>query len=255
MSADSSVSANITSIVALLNSNNVNNITDIKYVPDSNMIFISIPSSDVSSTAEKGKISTRQINIIKKQISDKFQIAAEFIIFIDQNHKKIEDGLNVLLKGKYSEFNVEAIISFISYNRADIWVNGDDNKMTQQLFSKISQDIKIYLTIFNISINNIFKNVSEKVTPSSVVIIKIIKKYSPVTLQNIMSKLNDLNYFIPSHDWISSQLDTLRKKGYVIWQENNTYVLTHKGIDVLPSLKSPQSSDIDRILEIGRKKW
>lgn len=255
MSADNSVSSNISSIVAFLNAKNINNITDIKFILDSKTIFISIPSSDISSKAEKGKISTRQINAIKKQISDEFHITVEFIIFIDQNHKKIEDGLNVLLKGKYSGFNVETIISFISYNSADIWINGDENKMTQQLFLNIRQDIKIYLTLFNISINNIFQNISEKITPSSIVIINIIKKYSPVTLQNILLKLNDLNYFIPSHDWISSQLDTLRKKGYVIWQDNNTYVLTHKGIDVLPSLKSPQSSDIDRILEIGRKKW
>lgn len=230
--------------------------TDIKKIPDTNKVFISIPSSLVESRVEKGKTSQRQLLYLKKQIKSYFGYDVEFVIFIDQDFQKIEDGLNVLIKNKYPKLLMDTIVSYINPRIADVWIN---NELTDQidvhLYKNINQDVVNYLKMYGMEVRNFNMNMPEKYLPSYVLILKCIKQLSPVTIAGLYHILNNKNCYMPSIEWLTSKLDFLRKKGYAIWQDNSTYVITSQGLSALPTPKSSSSSDVERVLELGRRRW
>ena len=74
-------------------------------------------------------------------------------------------------------------------------------------------------------------------------------------LEKIINSLEDESYYIPSKNWIEAKVDNLRKKSMIIRQRDGSYALTNLALGIVPHGLSNKSSDIDRILELGKRKW
>lgn len=110
-----------------------------------------------------------------------------------------------------------------------------------------------YLSSLNINISQFVYEQKNNPEPSLMVILRVSKKIFPFNLEGLATKIIDGGYYVVSADWLNSKLDSLRKKGLLVRDQEGLYRLTQLGLEAVPVTKSRNSSDIERILYLARK--
>lgn len=255
MPVGSSESAQVKKIKEFLNSQSFNFISNI-VESEGNKFFVSIASSYVGNTIKDGKTSFRQLAHLKKTIKEKIGQSVEFIVFIDEGFQNIESGLGEFVRRTFNEVKIDTYLSFYKGNIVDVYFENEINDITDEsFFIRLKDKVTEFLGSFDMEVRSFTANVPEKYVPSGMSILNNIKKFSPVTAPQLIENLNNGGSVVPSIDWLRSRLDVLRKNGLILWMEGGTYCVTLKGLKAIPHPKSRISSDVLRILELGKKKW
>lgn len=91
--------------------------------------------------------------------------------------------------------------------------------------------------------------------PSDIVLLRYLKTLAPATKEQFSEYLHSVGAVHPSLDWLQKHLDKLRKLGKITRASSGTYALTDAGLQIVPHGRTRKSSDIQRALALGRKKW
>lgn len=91
--------------------------------------------------------------------------------------------------------------------------------------------------------------------PANPMILRRLKTHAPVTTERLANELRSMRSMVPSVRWLQGKLDTLRKQGLVTRSSEGAYSLTEGGLSVVPHGKQRSSSDVERALAFGRRRW
>lgn len=220
-------------------------------------VMASIPVAALGSHSGQGKTSRRQLTYLRKSILKELNLKIEFLICRGEEEELVEEGLTKILKKKFPDYISETFMSFIEYNMVDVWIDLSCPvpQRPSIVLNNIESETNKFCNFFNYKIVKINWSGTEKDKPSKAVILRCIKIIAPASEAEITSFLDNGGFIVPSTIWLSSQLDYLRKKDYLIRHKEGSYVLTEDALSKVPHSRNRSSSDIERVLALGRKMW
>jgi len=235
----------------------VNFLTDLRLRASDEMVLVYVPSSQVGKNVGKGKTSKRQMARLKKDLKKQHGLDIEFLIHKSKGEEQVVTGLCALLGKRLGRYMGECFASFPEEDIAEIWVDAKQPVLSSEALSVegIETAIRDYLQLFNIRLRGLHVSGPEKELPSNVVLLRVIKILAPAELDEIRSKLEGDGFDVGLPKWLEGKLDILRKEGFLLRQKDGSYVLTDVGLRLTPHGAFRSSSDIERALFLGRKKW
>jgi len=217
-------------------------------------IVIFVPSNKVSKKVTTGMTSRRQLKSWERISQNVLGFPVTFRISKADAEEEIETALLAFLKAQYKETFTSVNVNYISDNRLDATLWGTPESTTDTE-AEIKAKVARYLRSLNRYIENLhFINTSGN-KPSLMAILRVTKTISPAGLDDIELQLHNAGFFKFTKKWLSSQLDLLRKKKLVTYLDNGNYSLTSQALSLVPHDKTSRSSDIQRMLALGRRKW
>jgi hypothetical protein len=227
-------------------------ITRVRIRESDEAIILYVPRSNIAATVKKGFTSSKQLENLKKGLSDAFSTEAEFVFTQSESHNELEAGFFQLLRRSSNGAVKSLFISFSNEDLVDTWIEVDvfsesEKKNLDAFYGEILKNT-------NLEKGNIFWIDIESEKPSVPAILRTIKVLQPVKIDVLCSELLNI-YPGVNERWLKSKLDLLRKKYFVHWQRPGTYVLTSAALSAVPTSTNRTSSDVKRALALGRKKW
>ncbi len=89
---------------------------------------------------------------------------------------------------------------------------------------------------------------------TDLLVLKEIKTYQPLDYDAVLAKLRDLRVSFEEID-LKRMLDKLRKAKMIIRSHSGKYIVTEYALSLIPHGNRRNSSDIQRLLELGKRKW
>lgn len=166
------------------------------------------------------------------------------------------DDLTSLIRAAFPEFGNGFLRAFI-INRKD--PEGAEKLEAMLFFSeKIKDDAEAKVSDFVRKIDNNFDSITfsfdKRLSLSRPILLRLVKDLQPVSYEKITGDLEKRSI---AHDVkeLRNQLDELRKEGFILRSSDHNYRVTEKGLGYVPHGNYRASSDITRLLELGKKKW
>ena len=110
----------------------------------------------------------------------------------------------------------------------DVWL---DQKcaVNAETIKKIEARTKTYLAALGFQLRGLNAD-GEQNLPSRTICIKTLRTLSPVTTQGLMAVLQKKGFIVPSEDWLSRRLDSIRKAGKIVRCKNGQFAVTLDGL-------------------------
>lgn len=227
-------------------------VSDVRIRSYDEAILLYIPRERVAEKVKEGFTSLRQIKNLEKHLAKQFSTAVEVIFMMTESHSDLEAGFYQLLNRRFNDQIKSFYISFCDERTMDSWIE------VQGLDNTLKSEIKEYFSELLEGTNLVLGDVQwigAKVDlPTIPVILRLIKTQQPVTVNILLETLKE-NYGSIDKKWLSKTLDNLRRKGVLHWQKPGSYTLTAEALASVPAGTRRSSSDIDRALALGRRKW
>jgi hypothetical protein len=213
--------------------------------------------NSISETANAGKVSRRKLAFLKRAVMEKLGIEVEILISKGQAHEDLEAGLTSLLKHRYPNTIQDCFISSLEGAVADVWFAGmaKDAIASDKSRRDLKEAVSEYLKLYGTTLRQLHFGDQEPSVPTPIAILKAIKVLAPVDVHKLETVLKTANATLPSASWLWGKLDLLRKQGLILRRHDGQYVATSSGLAVIPHTKSRTSSDVQRALVLGRRKW
>lgn len=228
-------------------------VTDVRIRSSDETIMLYVSQDRVSSRVKSGLTSPRQLNNLKKDITQNFSRSAEVILFQNDAQKELESGFYQILSRKFDEQIISLYISFRDKSVVDGFI--EVANLTEQLQTEISEHFNLILKDADLQLGSLYWLDSPADFPTIVALLRVLKVLQPVSLKELTIEIQK-DYSSVSDKWLNHKLDQLRKKGLILRQKvNSTYVLSGEALRVIPAGARRTSSDIERALALGRKKW
>lgn len=227
-------------------------IVDVGFRSSDDVILLYVPQEKIIDKAKKGFTSKRQLEFIKKKIATVFSKEIEVIVTQSEAHFELEAGIYQILNRKFHEKIISLYLSFSGENRVNVRIE------VEILNDKLRIDVKKHLgnvlAEANIGVNTMNWISMEPELPTLTSILREVKIHQPVDLNGLLELLHT-KYASISGKWLNGKLDQLRKKGFLHRETNGCYVLTAIAIASVPAGTRHTSSDIERALALGKRKW
>lgn len=228
-------------------------VADIRLRASDGTVLIYVSSSDIGKKAGEGKTSMRQLNYLSRAIKKELKLDAEILIYRGEEQHKFESGLCALLKENFGEAVADCYVSLPEENFAEIWIDLTDFRLANS--DAFRSKIVNYVELFNKKLRFIHWSGAKKEKPSNAAILRAVKTAAPASIDDISQHIELKGLFVPSLEWLNAKLDLLRKNGMLLCQHDKTYVMTDKGLSLVPHGHFRSSSDIERALALGRREW
>lgn len=247
--------ANIKNLKAYLEAKKITFATELHVRPNSDTVLISVPESAVGKTSAENLTSHRKLTFLKAKIASDLKITVEFLLVRDNIQNQIESGLNALIASKFPKVIKEAFLSFNSDGVYDAWlelVEGAESDAESR--AEFRSAFEKYLKNFDVKLG-VLRTADEFELPTLTQILRAAKRLAPVKADALFDAVQTLGIKAPSASWIERKLDILRKRKLLIRFMDGSYSLTEAGLSTVPHSKNRSSSDIERALALGRRKW
>ena len=93
----------------------------------------------------------------------------------------------------------------------------------------------------------------DRLTPSSIEFLETIRIASPAMPNALHQHFVHKGFNSLTLSWVEHQLDRFRKREFITRRDDNSYVMTLNGLNLLGSQRNRNSSDVKRVLEIARR--
>lgn len=223
--------------------------------PQSGPNLVFVPASSVGHKKTTGMTSARQMAYLKKMASRDLAIDIEFLIAPDNTEADIESGMCAIVRRVLSEQEAKAFLTIAPSGMADVWL---DTRVSvgvlaqERILASLKDRLGNYLSEVGLQLHQIYWQGS--LIPSSPAVIRTVKVIAPATVYEIATQLEKNGYPSISEKWLGSQLDRLRRQGFLVWH-NGKYILSDAGLTLLPQSKGRKSSDVERALALGKRRW
>lgn len=211
-----------------------------------------VPTSVLAEQSGTDGVSRRQLANLVERIRDKLQLRVEWIASRDSETQAIEDGLAALLRKRFG-----AVFStcYLSYDagKAIVWLDlaAEVSPPNREDVDKVVSEL---LGLYGLaSIALVYGD--DKRLPSVPAILRRLKQLAPCDSIKLCDSFSRSAGFEVELRWLERRLDTCRRQGLVVWCQNRTYALAEKGLRLIPYSRSRTSSDVERVLALGRRQW
>lgn len=244
---------NIEEIKSYLASKKNTYVTDARIRSSDQTIMLYVSQDNISSKVKSGLTSFRQLNNLKKDITQKFSSNAEVIIFQNDEQKDLESGFYQILNRKFDGQIISLYISFRDKSVVDGFI--EVANLSEQFQTEITEHFNLVLKNAELQLGSLYWLDSPADFPTIIALLRVIKVLQPVSIKELIVEVQN-DYSSVSEGWLNHKLDLLRKKGFIFRQKiSNTYALSGEALRVIPAGARRNSSDIERALALGRKKW
>lgn len=207
---------------------------------------------EITRDSDNRQVPSNKILIAAKNLlNQQHSIDIDFLLNNTQ-HKDIEAGLRANLLHSYGRDIRNAFLSIDESNAAHVWLDAKQ-VLDTEIISSIRKKCADYFLSFDIGLSSLDTLDSAISVPSASVCLKVIRELAPVDLATLKIELEQRDFVIPSIDWLSRRLDTLRKSSKVIWLPGGRYALPMTTLRSLGTLKNRDSPDIKRFLKLARR--
>lgn len=228
-------------------------VAGVRIRPSDETVMLYVSQDRISSKVHSGLASLRQLNNLKKDITQKFSRNAEVILFQNDAQKELESGFYRILNRKFDGQIISLYISFQEKSIVDGFI--EVANLSEHLQIEITKHFTLVLKNAELQLGFLYWLDSPVDFPTVVALLRVIKVLQPVSIKELSVEIQK-KYILVSDEWLNHKLDLLRKKGFVLRQKiNNTYVLSGEALSAIPAGARRNSSDIERALALGRKKW
>ena len=227
-------------------------VSSVRERPSDGALMLYVSRELIGAKVSNGITSWRQLRNIQKSIEHKFSCGTEVITFTDEAHQVLEAGLFKAINQKFNGAVVSLFLSFVEPLKTRVFIE------VAALHDKMQREMRNFLVETlaktEVEIEEIEWFDSPLSLPNSIALLRTLKTSQPVTLNGFASIVQK-SFPAASKDWLSHRLDYLRKKELVLRQKDATYVLTTSALRLTPAGTRRASSDIDRALALGRRRW
>jgi predicted transcriptional regulator len=166
------------------------------------------------------------------------------------------DDLTLLIRAAFPELGNSFLRAFIVSKKSP---EGHEKIEAMLFFSeKVRDDVESRVSEFVERIGDYFDSISfsfdKRSSLSRALLLRVIKDLQPIPFDEITSRLLKSNIAYDVKE-LKNHLDELRKEGFILWSSDHNYRITEKGLGYVPHGNYRASSDITRLLELGKKKW
>ena len=229
--------------------------SDIYVRPSAPGILVSIPETAITTRTSATGTSKRKLHSLKIQIKTELGLDIDFIFVRDIQQQQMEAGLNALLHARFPRAYENAYLSCRTNQKYDVWLEPVAAQLDSALHAHAIASVTEYIQLLGVKLGEISLVGQENTSPAIAIILRETKRLAPVSAYELAAALQDARFLIPSTSWIESKLDTLRRKGLVIRLPDGAYALSEVGLQLVPYGKTRRSSDVERILALGRTRW
>lgn len=228
-------------------------VVDIQVRANDDSIVLYIPKDKLSDDSKVGHVTRRQIKQLCNRLSNKYNVDVQTVYLKSRKSEELEAGIVQLINSRFENSVEQLYLSYGAENLISIWLQ--PTKRGELKKQEITEVVDQMLVLSGLRLNAIHWINSEPMLPSNILLLKTIKERQPIKADDLAETFNH-EYPDTTASWVSKSLDKLIKKGVVVREHpDGTYVLTMMGLNVVPSIKSRNGTDIIRVLELGRKKW
>ncbi|WP_395741323.1 hypothetical protein [Prosthecobacter sp.] len=213
-----------------------------------------IPSDRISSLAQPGHISKRQLTNFQRYLRSKLGIAIEWIEESGQRSTAMEAALFELLDLKYPGRYREVFISALGSKPVCVWLEPSTPEVENPTLEEVKVAVQTFMGLYNVS-DFVVDDGASASLPSGPTILRKVKVHAPVTREILAEQLVLAGSTVPDIRWLQRRLDKLRKQGLVHREVSGDYSLTEAALSTVPHGRGRTSSDIERALALGRRKW
>lgn len=219
--------------------------------PQPGWLLVFVPATSVGQKKSKGKTSNRQMAHLKRIARRDLAIDLEFQVTAGEREADIEAGLCALLREILLKPEAKAFLTSAPNGRTDVWIDIPAPN-AQLLVNNVNKLLGDYLNKVGLSLHQIYWQGS--LIPSSVSVLRAVKILGPTSADKIASYLEGKGYPSIPGRWLKSQLDNLRRRGFLVWYDDK-YVITDSGLTLMPRSRGRTGSDVERALVLGRRHW
>lgn len=201
----------------------------------------------VARISGKMRPSQKEIIYLKDELVDS-GITPEFIL-IDKEEKSLESDLRASLLTSLPDL-VRNIFVTVNGTSTEIWVD-EKRHLEEMQASNIERSINKFLELRSMSPSKILYMTDQSIATNTEVL-SIIRKNSPIDALKLKAYIEELNFSVPSLDWVKRKLDALRKADAVMRLPDGSYVLTAASLHKLGTRKDRHSPDVSRLLALAK---
>ena len=227
-------------------------IDDVRYRSSDGVLLLYVPRELVADKVGKGKTSERQLKNIAKNVGEKFSTEVMVIYTLSKSHQELEAGLTEVLNLRFDNKVRTFFMSFQGDGIVESWI--ELSGLNEDLKNSVETFYRDTLDGTDHELGAIHWLASHDDLPTKLALLRIIKSHQPIDVASFLIRLQK-EYMAVDEKWLKRALDQLRKKKLVHWQRPGEYVLTYVGLGAVPTGTRRSSSDIERALALGRKKW
>lgn len=203
---------------------------------------------EVARNSENHQIpSNKTLNEAKKHLKDQ-GVNVEFIL-TDAAGQDIEAGFRASILHSFGDFVRNAFLTIEGVN-AGAWI-APKAQIEAGILSKIEEKTQVFLSNYDLKLSRL-EYTSAANLPGKLFCLQMVRLMAPVKLDVLTEALRRKRFTVPSENWVSRMLDSLRKGGFVFRRKSGDYVLTLAGLKALGTLKNARSPDIARMLALAK---
>ncbi|WP_143285979.1 hypothetical protein [Burkholderia pseudomallei] len=216
-------------------------------------IFLSMDAQRVASSAhEQNQTSRRQLAYLAKVLEARFNMDVHIALSSDEANERIEALLRDTLTRAFPGEVSEVTVGYVEADQGVVWIDAGNVKSVERA-NAIRGAAQAVLTALALPRSAIHVQAPVAQEPTVVAILVQAKILSPATLNDVYTALAQ-NFWMPSEDWLSTKLDTLRKKGYLLRDRDGRFHVTELGLLTVPHGRRASSTDVVRALRLSRRK-
>lgn len=227
-------------------------VEDVRYRESDGTLLLYVPREYVSDKISKSTTSSRQLKNIAKNIKEKYSANVILVYTLSKSHQDLEASMLEILNFRFDRKIATFFMSFSGDGLVETWI--EVLELTDNLKDAIKLFYQETLSNEQYRLGEIHWLGSPDYLPTKLALLRIIKSHQPISLNEFLERLRK-DYVSVDTKWLKSSLDQLRKKQFIHWQRPGEYVLTYEGLGAIPTGARRSSSDIERALALGRKKW
>jgi hypothetical protein len=217
-------------------------------------VMVFVPSSCLGPKAGPNRTSPRQMAHLKRIAARDLGLYVNFKVTMDEaDIEGMEAGLNALFRRGLPNRELHCFLSISLGGQVDLWVDEPSGGLISQ---KELEDLRAiaadYLEKANLFLHGVHLGGSS--LPSTAIVLRSVKVVQPATLESVTGEISRQGFASVPPRWVKAQLDRLRRRGLVIWQRG-AYSITSAGLLILPVSRGRLSSDVDRALALGKRRW
>ncbi|MFA8391366.1 hypothetical protein ACEPUD_14785 [Burkholderia ubonensis] len=217
-------------------------------------IFLSMDAQRVASSAhEQNQTSRRRLTYLSKVLNARFNMDVHIALSSDDANERVEALLRDTLTRAFPDIVTEVTVGTIEADQGVVWIDAEDVTSIERAneIRGAAQAVLDAVALPNCTIH-IQAPVAQE--PTIVAILVQAKIMSPTTVNELHTALAQ-NFWMPSERWLSTKLDTLRKKGFLLRDRDGRFQMTELGLLTVPHGRRASSTDVVRALRLSRRRW
>lgn len=247
------MSNNTEAVQAILKTRKADYVTAVRVIGETHTAILDVPREKVGDTASRGITSKRQLTRLSAEISEKLGLSVVIAFRSEGVLTDIEVGLRATLERRFPGSILDVVVSFPTTDRADVLLRMSEQAGDAEV-GAVRGATTEFLRDAKFSEISIEVVVPDLPTPNLMIILRALKVCAPANLEQLSSLLMERGYRCPDTRWLSTKLDMARKRDWVVRSSAGLYALTTEGLAAVPVSRRRSSSDIERILALGRRK-